>query len=196
MDPPTETPAAAAETRRSPATGRRLLAARRPAAGARHVLFYDGVCGLCDRSVQFLLARDRERVLHYAPLQGPTAAAVLGRLGLEAMLAAPAAAGEDGTGDEQSGADGAGTAAGALQTMVFVRDEGSERERAFVYSAGVLAALDAIGGVWRLASWLRALPAPLRDVVYRWVGANRYRWFGRFDACKVPAPGERDRFLD
>lgn len=36
------------------------------------VVLYDGECGLCHRSVQFLLARDRGR-LWYAPLQGETA---------------------------------------------------------------------------------------------------------------------------
>ena len=56
--------------------------------------------------------------------------------------------------------------------------------------------LDAVGGVWRLVSWLRIVPAPLRDAVYRVVAANRYRWFGRFDACKLPPPAARDRFLD
>lgn len=45
---------------------------------ARHpVFFYDGECGLCDRTVSFLLARDRHRTLRFAPLQGETAAAVL-----------------------------------------------------------------------------------------------------------------------
>lgn len=39
------------------------------------IVLYDGVCGLCQRSVQFLLARDR-RKLWYAPLQGETAAAL------------------------------------------------------------------------------------------------------------------------
>jgi predicted DCC family thiol-disulfide oxidoreductase YuxK len=39
------------------------------------IVLYDGVCGLCQRSVQFLLARDR-RQLWYAPLQGETAAAL------------------------------------------------------------------------------------------------------------------------
>jgi len=181
---------------------RRRLPARRPAAGARHVVFYDGVCGLCDRSVQFLLARDRERVLHFAPLQGPTAAAVLGRLGLGEVIAAPAGGAGEAAGTAEVRAEapegpGSGPDPGAPATMVFVRDEGSAGERAFVRSAGALAVLDAIGGAWRSVSWLlRVVPAPVRDAVYRWVAAHRYRWFGRFETCKLPAPGVRERFLD
>ncbi len=38
------------------------------------IVLYDGVCGLCDRLVQFLVARDHARALRYAPLQGDTAA--------------------------------------------------------------------------------------------------------------------------
>jgi predicted DCC family thiol-disulfide oxidoreductase YuxK len=162
------------------------------------VVFYDAVCGLCDRSVQFLLAHDRERVLHFAPLQGPTAAAVLGRLGLGAVIATPAGAAEAAAEAPRESAEGAGGAAdpGAPPTMVVVRDEGSAEERAFVRSAGALATLDAIGGGWRVVSWLRVVPAPLRDVVYRWVATHRYRWFGRFATCKLPAPEVRERFLD
>ena len=35
-------------------------------------VFYDGHCGLCHRTVRFLLAEDREASLRFAPLQGPT----------------------------------------------------------------------------------------------------------------------------
>ncbi len=41
------------------------------------ILFYDGVCGLCDRSVQFLLKRDKAHKLHFSPLQGETAKTLL-----------------------------------------------------------------------------------------------------------------------
>lgn len=41
---------------------------------AEPIVLYDGVCGLCSRSVRFLIRRDRDRVLRYAPLQGETAA--------------------------------------------------------------------------------------------------------------------------
>jgi predicted DCC family thiol-disulfide oxidoreductase YuxK len=40
------------------------------------LVLYDGVCGLCNRAVQFLLRVDRDRALMYAPLQGDTAAAL------------------------------------------------------------------------------------------------------------------------
>lgn len=39
----------------------------------RHLVFYDGECGLCDRSVQFILAHDVEHLFCFAPLQGKTA---------------------------------------------------------------------------------------------------------------------------
>lgn len=42
------------------------------------VVFYDGACGICNHTVQWLMRRDRAGVLRYAPLQGDTARAVLG----------------------------------------------------------------------------------------------------------------------
>jgi predicted DCC family thiol-disulfide oxidoreductase YuxK len=42
------------------------------------VVLYDGQCGLCHRSVKFLIARDGGQ-LYYAPLQGETAAALRAR---------------------------------------------------------------------------------------------------------------------
>lgn len=44
---------------------------------SRPVLFFDGVCGLCNRFVDFVLRHDRQHRLFLAPLQGTTAAAEL-----------------------------------------------------------------------------------------------------------------------
>ncbi len=46
------------------------------------VVFFDGVCGLCNWSVDFVLARDKSGIFRFAPLQGQTAAE---RLGTEAV---------------------------------------------------------------------------------------------------------------
>ncbi|MBV8749404.1 MAG: DUF393 domain-containing protein [Candidatus Eremiobacteraeota bacterium] len=40
------------------------------------------------------------------------------------------------------------------------------------------------------------IPRAWRDALYDWVARNRYGWFGRQDACPLPPPGLRERFLD
>jgi predicted DCC family thiol-disulfide oxidoreductase YuxK len=42
------------------------------------IVFYDGVCGMCDSFVSFVLAKDRRGLLRVAPLQGETARRMLG----------------------------------------------------------------------------------------------------------------------
>jgi predicted DCC family thiol-disulfide oxidoreductase YuxK len=49
------------------------------------IVFFDGVCGLCDRFVHFALAEDRDRVLLFSPLQGRTARHLVDPAALEAM---------------------------------------------------------------------------------------------------------------
>jgi predicted DCC family thiol-disulfide oxidoreductase YuxK len=44
-----------------------------------HLLFFDGVCGLCNRTVDFLLSRDNKKRLNFASLQGETARRLLSR---------------------------------------------------------------------------------------------------------------------
>ena len=128
----------------------------------------NGVCRLCDQTVQFLLAIDRNQVLSYAPLQGKTADLLAQRY-------------------PQSG---------DLTTMLFVESYGTDRERISSRSTGVLRMLARVGGVWSVVSWLRVVPAALRDWAYRTVARHRYRWFGRFEACKLPDAEVSARFLD
>lgn len=134
------------------------------------LVLYDGYCGLCDRSVQWLIARDRRAVLRFTPLQGETAAPILERHGFPA--------------DQE------------LRTMLVVERLGSPRERLRERSDGALAALAAIGGGWGLLGRIgRAVPRFLRDAVYDFIARRRLRWFGRLDACRIPTPAEKARFL-
>jgi predicted DCC family thiol-disulfide oxidoreductase YuxK len=49
---------------------------------------------------------------------------------------------------------------------------------------------------WRWLAVLAVIPAGLRNAIYDWIAANRYRWFGRRTECTLPTPAPRDRFLD
>ena len=53
-----------------------------------------------------------------------------------------------------------------------------------------------IGGLWSLAYGFIILPVFLRDWVYDVIAKNRYRWFGKREACMVPSPEIQARFLD
>ena len=68
--------------------------------------------------------------------------------------------------------------------------------RAWFGSTAVLRALNHLPGPWRWLRLLLGLPRAMRDPLYRLVARNRYRWFGRREACLMPAPGLRSRFVD
>ncbi|HEX4047964.1 MAG TPA: thiol-disulfide oxidoreductase DCC family protein [Elusimicrobiota bacterium] len=49
---------------------------------------------------------------------------------------------------------------------------------------------------WPLLSPFVLVPRPIRDAVYDFVAARRYRWFGKRDECMIPTPDLKRRFLD
>jgi predicted DCC family thiol-disulfide oxidoreductase YuxK len=134
------------------------------------VLLYDGVCGLCNRLVQFTLRHDRNDTFRFASLQGRTTARILERHG-------------------QSPAD--------LDTFYVVREIDQPGEQLLARSDAALFVLHALGGIWRVTAAVgRALPKLMRDAAYNLIARNRYRVFGKFDACPLPDPNDRHKFLD
>lgn len=139
-----------------------------------HVVFFDHDCLLCNGTVKFLMARDKRDVLRFAPLQGPTAAALFSRC--------PAAAQDP----------------GALGSIVLALRHNSPGEQVFLRSSAVAGALRELAPPWPLAGiLLAAVPLFLRDWGYGIVARNRFRWFGRAtpESCPVPTPDEARRLL-
>ncbi|HEV7248749.1 MAG TPA: DCC1-like thiol-disulfide oxidoreductase family protein [Shinella sp.] len=68
-------------------------------------------------------------------------------------------------------------------------------DRLFKDSDAVLAIYAGLGWPWKVFAGLRFIPRFLRDPAYRWLARNRYRIFGRRDACWVPSPDDADRVL-
>ena len=79
----------------------------------------------------------------------------------------------------------------AMPETVIVIDDG----RVYQESTAVLRVFRRLGWPWRALAWLRVVPRPLRDVVYRFIAKRRYRLTGRRDSCRIPSPTERARFL-
>ena len=68
-------------------------------------------------------------------------------------------------------------------------------ERVLRNSDAVLHIYKRLGWPWRALGAAAIVPRPLRDLVYRLVARNRYRWFGKLDQCWVPDAADRDRLL-
>jgi predicted DCC family thiol-disulfide oxidoreductase YuxK len=49
---------------------------------------------------------------------------------------------------------------------------------------------------WPLLYGLVVVPRFIRDRIYDFIAARRYRWFGRRDVCMIPTPELRRRFLE
>jgi predicted DCC family thiol-disulfide oxidoreductase YuxK len=125
------------------------------------VLFFDGVCGLCNSVVDFILEKDRESRFKFSPLQSNYAAQ---RLTLEQTK--------------------------DLKSLVLIEDG-----KVFEKSDAVIRISMHLGGFWHLGALLRVFPKFLRDLGYRTIAANRYRWFGKKESCRFPTAQERERFI-
>jgi predicted DCC family thiol-disulfide oxidoreductase YuxK len=140
------------------------------------VVLFDGECNMCNAAVQFCLDRERGSALRFAALQSKAAADLLdGLVGVErsCALRGPDGARENGPG-----------------SVVLV-----EGERVATQSTAALRLCTYLRAPWRWLAILRLVPRPIRDAVYRFVGRNRYRWFGKTASCRVPTPELASRFL-
>lgn len=70
-----------------------------------------------------------------------------------------------------------------------------QNNQVHVFSTATLKALASLGGIWKGASILRLIPRFLRDPVYRFFAARRYKTFGKYDKCPIPAPEWRHKFI-
>ncbi|HYC70825.1 MAG TPA: DCC1-like thiol-disulfide oxidoreductase family protein [Opitutaceae bacterium] len=132
------------------------------------MLLFDGECGLCQACVRFLVRIDEGRRLRFAPLQSAPAQAYLRAQGLPVR---------------------------DFDSLVFVPDWDRPAPGAYrLRTDGALAACAAAGGVGRELANLRALPAWLRDALYRAVGRARFALFGPARPERWSA-ADRARFL-
>ena len=140
-----------------------------PESETKAIVLYDGVCGLCNRAVQFLLKRDRHDRLQFASLQSDVAARVLKRHGMDAK---------------------------SLDTVYAVLKYGQPDETLLAKGDAFLFFARVIGGIWSVAQVGRIIPRPIRNWLYDFVARHRYQVFGKSESCMLPDPKQRHKFLE
>ena len=140
-----------------------------PESNSNPIVLYDGVCGLCNRAVQFLLKRDRHDRLRFASLQSDFAARLLKRHGV----------------DHQD-----------LDTVYVVLNSGETNEALLAKGDAFLEFAKEIGGVWNLARLGNIIPRSIRNWLYDFVARHRYQVFGKYEACMLPDPRHKHKFIE
>jgi predicted DCC family thiol-disulfide oxidoreductase YuxK len=120
--------------------------------------------------MRFMLRHDRRGVLRFAPLQGRTGQAFLSAHGMSTR---------------------------DFDSIVFIDDAAQEDATYSLRTAGVVRALEEMGGGWYcVARLMRIVPVSWRDALYRMVARMRYRIFGRYRPTPLPNPDWSRRIID
>ena len=130
------------------------------------VLLYDGTCGFCAKSVQFVLAREKRRhTLRFAPLQSA--------LGAEVQSRHPELVNVD--------------------SVIWFEPNS---KTVSVKSTAVFHVLRYLGGIWTVLAALGAIvPRFIRDGVYDLMARHRHKIIRADPSCLLPTPEQRARFL-
>src|SRR5205823_2134140 len=77
-----------------------------------------------------------------------------------------------------------------LQTLILI-----EQEKIYTHSSGALHIARKLSGGWFLLYPFIILPRFIRDIPYKLIGKNRYRWFGKREECMIPTADVKERFV-
>ena len=131
----------------------------------KKIILFDGVCNLCNSSVQFVIKRDKKDIFRYAALQSEIGQELVNQRQIDTSK---------------------------VDSIILI-------EPGVAYYTKSDAALEIaqdLGGLWKLTAVFTWIPTSIRNSIYNLVAKNRYKWFGKQDACMIPTPELKAKFLD
>jgi predicted DCC family thiol-disulfide oxidoreductase YuxK len=136
------------------------------------LLLYDGLCGFCNWTVRWVIARDRHDRFRFAPQQSAMAETVLERHGIDRQKMQ------------------------ASDSVFLVLGYEQPGEQILCRSDAGVQVLRLLGGGWELfGRILGAVPRFFRDFGYSIFARIRYSVAGRYATCPLPTAEERAKFL-
>lgn len=130
----------------------------------KDIILFDGVCNLCNNSVNFVIRHDRHDRFRFTSLQSDFARqlAAVHQLNIAAMES-------------------------------FILIAGG---KPYYKSTAALKVARRLSFPYPLLYAGMIIPRLLRDGIYSWIARNRYKWFGKREACMVPTVELKKKFLD
>ena len=131
----------------------------------KKLILFDGVCNLCNSSVLFIIKRDKTNRFLFAPLQS--------KLGKDIIY-------EFNINPEKT------------DSILLYNPE--KNSIAYKSTAALRIAKD-LGFPIHTMIIFFIVPTFIRNWVYDFIAANRYKWFGKKEACMIPTPELQSKFI-
>ncbi|MDJ0645783.1 MAG: thiol-disulfide oxidoreductase DCC family protein [Flavobacteriaceae bacterium] len=128
------------------------------------LILFDGVCNLCNSSVQFIIKRDKKNHFLFSSLQSDAGQQILLHNNQENLN---------------------------YESILLL-----EGDKLYDKSTAILKITRKLSGGYPLLYGFMIIPKFIRDFVYSIIARNRYKWFGKMDACMIPTEELKMRFLD
>lgn len=130
----------------------------------KKIILFDGVCNLCDSSIQFIIKHDKKDIFRFVALQSEIGLEIINHIGIDTTK---------------------------IDSILLY-----EPGKAYYYKAqAALKIAKELGGIYTAISWFSILPNFLTNTIYDYIARNRYKWYGKKDACMIPTPELKAKFL-
>jgi len=132
---------------------------------SKQLILFDGVCNLCNSSVLYVIKNDTKNQFLFAPLQSEIGQEIINAFNID-----------------------------VLQTdSILLFDP--KAHRIYSKSTAALRIAKQLKFPNMLMSIFFIIPTGIRNWVYDYIARNRYKWFGKKEACMIPTPELKARFM-
>jgi predicted DCC family thiol-disulfide oxidoreductase YuxK len=131
----------------------------------KKIILFDGVCNLCESSINFIIEKDKKDIFRFVSLQSNLGLNIIKYLGIDTSM---------------------------VDSIILY-----EPGKAYYYKAeAALKIAGNIGGIYSLLSLFSFLPLNLTNSIYDYIAKNRYKWYGKKEACLLPTAELKSKFLE
>lgn len=132
----------------------------------KKLILFDGVCNLCNSSVLYVIKQDKKNVFMFAPLQSEAGKQIINKFNINTSQ---------------------------MDSIILYNPE---KASIHYKSTAALKIASQLGFPTNILAVFLIIPSFIRNLVYDFIAKNRYKWYGKKDACMIPTPELKSKFLE
>ncbi|GAA4807643.1 thiol-disulfide oxidoreductase DCC family protein [Litoribaculum gwangyangense] len=131
----------------------------------KKLILFDGVCNLCNSSVQYVIKHDKKDVFLFAALQSDIGKQLIDAYNIDTKK--------------------------TDSILLYTPEQGLDYK-----STAALKIAYHLGFPNHVLCVFFIVPPFIRNRVYDYIAKNRYKWYGKKEACMIPTPELKSKFLE